>query len=122
MADQELDISPKVFSELAALRAEEKFHARGFYPGAMSESDRRKGEKAVNKMVDRVVAGLKKSPRKSFVLSEFQTMLDRYDSPESEEREEICAYCERVMSIVGIDRSDGLLNRWLYGFDPDKAG
>jgi hypothetical protein len=46
-------------------------------------------------------------------------MLDRFDSAESEEREEVCHYCERVMSLLGIERSDGLLNRWLYGFDPD---
>jgi hypothetical protein len=122
MADQALNITREVLAELASLRAEAKFHAHDFYPGAVNEVDRVEAEETVNKMLDRVVVGLPTKPRKAFVLAEFQTMLDSYDSPETEEREEICAYCERVMSVLGIERSDGLLNRWLYGFDPDDAG
>jgi hypothetical protein len=122
MPDQALNISREALAELASLRAEAKFHARGFYPGAASEANRLEAEETVNKMLDRVLVGLPKKPRKAFVLAEFQTMLDSYDSPETEEREEICVYCERIMSVLGIERSDGLLNRWLYGFDPDDAG
>lgn len=119
MADQTLRITGETFAELAALRAEEKFHAHDFYSGAPDEDSRLYSERAVNRMLDRLAVGLPKSPSKAFVLAEFQAMLDAYDSPETEEREEICEYCERVMSMLGIERSDGLLNRWLYGFDPD---
>jgi hypothetical protein len=122
MADQALNITREVLAELASLRAEAKFHAHDFYPGAVNEADRVEAEEAVNKMLDRIVVGLPKTPRKAFVLTEFQSMLGSYDSPETEAREEICAYCERVMSILGIEQSDGLLNRWMYGFDPGNAG
>lgn len=121
MADQLLNITRESLAELAALRSESKFHAHDFYPGAPDEAARREAEETVNRMLDRIVAGLPKSPSKVFVLSEFQIMLDGFDSPETEEREEICAYCERVMSVLGIERSDGLLNRWLYGFDPNDT-
>jgi hypothetical protein len=122
MADQALNITREVLAELASLRGEAKFHAHDFYPGATNEADRLEAEATVNKMLDRIVVGLPKKPRKAFVLAEFQTMLDSYQSPETEEREEICRYCERVMSVLGIERSDGLLNRWLFGFDPNDAG
>jgi hypothetical protein len=118
MADQVLNITSQTLAALAALRGEAKFHAHDFYPGAPTEADRLDAERTVNEMLDRIAAGLPKLPSKAFVLSEFQTMLDGFDSPETEEREEICGYCERVMSVMGIERSDGLLNRWLYGFEP----
>jgi Domain of unknown function (DUF4844) len=120
MADQTIQDIDEALARLAALRAEAKFYARGFYPGAMNETDRLYAERAVDRMLDRIIVGLSRSPTKAFVLSEFQAMLDRFDSAESEEREEICHYCERVMSLLGIERSDGLLNRWLYGFNPDE--
>ena len=72
-------------------------------------------------MLDRLSAGLQRSPQKAFVLSEFQRLLDGFDSPETEGREEVCGYCERVIWVLGIARSDGLLNLWLYGFDPDDV-
>src|SRR4051812_11792930 len=106
MADQALNITREVLAELASLRAEAKLHAHDFYPGAMNEPDRLEAEETVNKMLDRIVVGLPAKPRKAVVLAEFQTMLDDYQSPETEEREEICRYCERVMSVLGIERSD----------------
>jgi hypothetical protein len=114
-----LNTTRNALAGLAALRAEAKFHAHDLYPGAPNEATRLNAQQAVDRMLDRIVAGLPKSPSKAFVLSEFQIMLDGFDSPETEEREEVCAYCERVMSLLGMERSDGLLNRWLYGFDPD---
>ena len=121
VAKQVLNIAPETMKALAALREESKFHERDFYPGAPNEAARLEAESAVDAMLDRLLAGLEASPTKEFVLTEFQVMLDGFDSPETEEREEICAYCERVMFILGIERSDGLLNRWLYGFDPDEV-
>ena len=110
---------------LAALRHESKFHARkgSHYPGAPDEAIRLQAEYAVDTMLNRLLARLKGSPTKEFVLSEFQIMLDNLDSlePDTLEREEACVYCERVMLLVGIERSDGLLNRWLRGFDLDEV-
>jgi hypothetical protein len=77
-------------------------------------------EKAVNVMLDRLLAAVEKRPRKSYVLSEFSEMLKNFNNADSEEKEEACEYCEKVMKILSIERSDGLLNKWLYGFDPDR--
>ncbi len=70
-------------------------------------------------MLELLLAGLRDSPQKSFVLSHFLQMLKNFEYVDSEEREQACAYCEQVMNILQIKSSDGLLNKWLYGFDPD---
>ena len=54
------------------------------------------------------------------MLSEFLEMLTAFEHEDTEEKEQACTYCERVMEILGIDSSDGALNTWLYGFDPEK--
>lgn len=37
---------------------------------------------------------------------------------DTENRERICAYFEELMDIVGLESSNGLLNDFMYDFDP----
>jgi hypothetical protein len=34
---------------------------------------------------------------------------------DTEDRERALGYCERIMAVLGIQSSDGRLNRWMYG-------
>ena len=120
MSDQALSITPQLLQQLAALRAEPKFQEEGLYPGAPTEEIRQRSESAVNAMLDRLRSGLSRSPQKAYVLSEFLEMLKAFESEDTEEREQACSYCERVMEILSIESSDGALNTWLYGFDPER--
>lgn len=45
---------------------------------------------------------------------------DLYQELDTEDRERICHYFEELMDIVGLESSDGLLNDFMYGFDPNK--
>jgi hypothetical protein len=38
------------------------------------------------------------------------------DTSESEERDQILAYLDKVMTICGVESSDQLFNVWRYGF------
>jgi hypothetical protein len=119
MPDQALILTSAVYDQLAALRSTPKFQGEGLYPGAPTEEIRKSAELAINKMLDRLKSGLPRSPQKSYVLSEFLEMLKAFESDDTEEREKACTYCERVMDLLGIESSDGVLNTWLYGFDPE---
>ena len=48
--------------------------------------------------------------------------LDRFTAIylDTEDRERVCLYFEELMDIVGLDSSDGLLNDFLYDFNPTK--
>ncbi len=43
---------------------------------------------------------------------------DIYLQLDTEDRERVCSYIEEIMDIVGLKSSDGLLNNFMYGFDP----
>jgi Domain of unknown function (DUF4844) len=38
---------------------------------------------------------------------------------DTEDRERICHYFEELMHIVGLESSGGILNKFMYGFNPD---
>ena len=120
MPDHTLILSPEALQGLSALQSEPKFHPEHLYPGARTEEVRRNAEAAINALLGRLRVGLPASPRKSYVLSECLDMLKAFEGKDTEEREQACTYCERVMELLGIESSDGLLDTWLYGFDPEQ--
>jgi hypothetical protein len=52
-------------------------------------------------------------------LTRFNKFADHLDT---EDRETVCHYFEELMDCVGLQSSNGLLNNWMYGFDPAKKG
>jgi hypothetical protein len=104
--------------QLVALRATKKFTSDFFYTGAPTEALRVDAESKVNALLDRLLASLTPDSRKSFVLAEFKAALISFKQTDTEERERFCSYLEQIMDITGIESSDGLLNSWMYGFDP----
>lgn len=47
--------------------------------------------------------------------------LERFDEIylDTEDRERVCHYFEELMHMVGLDSSGGILNKYMYGFNPD---
>jgi len=117
---EDIKISPDALDRFRTLRATKKFLPKYLYPGAPTEEIRLSAEGPVNEMLDRFLA-FSHPISKDLLLSEFLMMLKHFEGSDSEEREQACSYCEDVMDIVGVKSSDGVLNQWLYGFDPDES-
>jgi hypothetical protein len=49
------------------------------------------------------------------VLAEFAKTMAEFEPVDTEDREQFLRYLEEIMDILGIESSDGLLNRWMYG-------
>ena len=45
---------------------------------------------------------------------------DIYLELDTEDREMVCVYIEELMDIVGLESSNGQLNKFMYGFDPTE--
>jgi flagellar basal body-associated protein FliL len=116
--NQSLDITSNEINALKSLRNKPKFYAEGFYPSAPNNSVQVESEARVNALLDTLIVGLPQHPNKKYVMSQFKQALDSFETNDTEERERFCQYLEEIMDILKIESSDGLLNRWLYGFDP----
>lgn len=42
------------------------------------------------------------------------------DELETEDAEQLAGNFERIMDCIGLESSNGILNTWMYGFDPSK--
>lgn len=103
---------------LAQFIAKKKFVQERFYPGATNEADRIHYEAGVNELASRLAKLPPSEQTKSAVLSLFKPTMADFDAADSEERDRFLEYLEELMDIFGIESSDGLLNKWRYGFDP----
>ena len=118
LSDQPLRITPEVLAELKKLKQERKFgeDKKTFYPGAPNEAIRASAQASVDAVIQSLATELPANPRRSVVLSTFKRALAGLEQHDSEERDQILIYLDRIMSIVGVTNSSELLNVWRYGF------
>ena len=125
MSNHDLSIDPQSDIRLALLSAMDKFCDDGQqYTGIADLRLRNEAASTIDQMIDRIATGIKSQPNADFILSEFRAALlalDKLRVSDTEDREAACSYLELVMDAVGLESSDGLLNGWLYGFDPNEA-
>lgn len=118
-----MKLKSKAIEELQQLRSAKKFDADQTmtYPGLENEIIREKITDLVNRAIDRFISVARsKGDEKDFQqvirqgLSYFETLDYSLDT---EDRERVCRYFEEMMNAIGLESSDGILNRWMYGFD-----
>jgi hypothetical protein len=101
--------------------AKKKFVAEGLYPGATNEQDRVRYEGLVNELAARLQRLAPEPDTKQALLAEFRKTMPSFEFVDSEERDRFLDYLEELMSIFGVESSDGLLNTWRYGFAPKES-
>jgi hypothetical protein len=113
VVDEPLQISDETVEKLSAFRQRDP--KLPLLPGVDVTDERARLSKIVNDLTDRIVAGIRVHPNKLWVLSEFQKSLELIEEEETEGREHFGLELERIMDILGIESSDGLLAFYLGG-------
>ena len=100
------------------LETESKFgpDAATFYPGAVNETQRLAAQTTVDSMIQSLITELPTRPQRSTVLRPMKLALAKFDSAESEERDQVLVYFSSVLQICGVESSTELFNVWRYGF------
>jgi len=121
MSSEMLNLTEEHRARLSDLRQSEKFaeDLAGLYPGAATPELGKEFEERANLLISQV-SELASNSTKDDVFTLFSATLRKFDHADTEDRERICGVCEDIMDAVGIDSSEGLLNKWLYGFDPTE--
>ena len=112
--DELLSLSDATFSALERFLAERKFVADDFYPEPCCDV-RESAEHLLNDLVVRVIAGIKESPTKGFFLTQLKPTLEAFSDFDSEEQDRLMEYLGRLLDILGIASTDGLIGAWRYG-------
>jgi Domain of unknown function (DUF4844) len=110
----------EILSALETLKDTPKFSEdlSQFYPGAPNEEIRVKAEQILNTAISDLMAISNKDASEKEFWSILESAARKLALMDSEEMDRGLAYMESIMDIYNIESSEGRLNRWRYGFDP----
>ena len=114
--------SQKMFTEFTQ---KDKFNKDEslFYPGLEDKNIQSNLTKEINKLAKTFESiQSSKNPSSDFYLKAIESSLkaiEKYDL-DTEDRTRVANYIEELMDIVELESSNGLLNNYVYGFDPTK--
>uniref|UniRef100_UPI00404A6FBA DUF4844 domain-containing protein n=1 Tax=Flavobacterium sp. TaxID=239 RepID=UPI00404A6FBA len=121
----EMTTPENAHEKFVAFIAKKKFLPENFYPGIADEKMRPIFTEKINQIaIDfKTVAESEKPTDKKYQekikigLSSFAQI---YLELDTEDRERVCTYVEELMDIVALESSNGQLNHFMYGFDPNE--
>jgi hypothetical protein len=82
-------------------------------PGPSPSPERERLAVVLDDLGTRLLAGIEKHPTKFWVLKQFQESLEMVRNEDSEAKEHLGTELERLMGIVGIGDSDGVIAYYL---------
>nr|WP_299212681.1 DUF4844 domain-containing protein [uncultured Aquimarina sp.] len=112
--------------KFAEFITKKKFVEENYYPGIADEKMRPVFTEKINQVASdfQNVAESDTPTDKKYQekirigLSRFS---DVYMELDTEDRERVCTYFEELMDIIGLESSNGQLNKFMYGFDPNEV-
>ena len=108
--DELLTVSMADLEALKSLRLTEQFTN---LPGEDPTEEQTRLRQVFNKLLDELIIGVLENPNKLWVLNHFKLALEIVQLEDTEGREHFGEHLEKVMDILHIDSSDGLLNYYL---------
>lgn len=119
-----MGFSNDMINKIEQFKAKEKFIADSniFYPGIENAEMRPTLSKKINLLADDFEKVIKSENVSDKIYQEkIEIGLNRFKTDylnlDTEDRERICYYVEELMDIVGLESSNGLLNKFMYDFD-----
>jgi hypothetical protein len=108
--DESLEIDTATIERLRLLRQSEKF---ADLPGTDTVAEKVRLTTTMDALLDRLIGGVGSNPSKIWVMRQFQVALLAVEMEDTEARERFGDNLEKVMDILKIESSDGLLNFYL---------
>lgn len=100
----------------------DKFIETADYPGIGDEELRKPLNELLNILAETFQKIAHNQPNEKQFQIAIKQLLDNMNNIylDSEDQDQFCRSIEALMDIVGLESSDGLLNTWRYGFDPEQ--
>jgi len=112
--------------KFAEFIAKKKFIEENYYPGISDEKMRPIFTAKINQAaLDFKGVAESNNPSDKKYQESIRVGLSRFANVylelDTEDRERVCTYFEELMDIVELESSNGQLNKFMYGFDPNEV-
>lgn len=105
----------KAFLLVKKFKKDESIH----YNGLSNKKDLPKVNELLNISINEFISKISIGATEIDLQLIIETGLNRFNefNLDTEDRERLCMYYEEIMDIINLESSNGIINRWLYGFD-----
>jgi hypothetical protein len=107
------------------MKAQDHFSAdaQDMYTGVQDAVLREDLNAKVASALEALAIGAEQGRDQASLLATFKQHLEDIDRDmlETEDAERVALVFERMLDVLGIESSEGVLNTWLYGFDPSET-
>lgn len=110
VADAPLFVVPRMLEALRDYRAGPKL---ADLPGPNPSPERERMASELDRLAGALIDGIEAHPTKFWVLKQFQQSLVAVQQEDAEAREHFGNELERLLEIVGVDSSDGVVEHYL---------
>lgn len=122
-----MSINETNIQKLEAFKNKSKFDPdteQNYYPGIEDAKLKPQLTELINKACEDFILSAKNNPTEESFQKDIKVGLSRFNplylNLDTEDRERVCYYFEELMDCVGLESSNGQLNDWMYGFDPNE--
>jgi hypothetical protein len=107
--------------QLENLKKQITFDPEVFYPSLADDQYKAELISLFGNIIDEFISGVGQNYNdKDYInlISKSITRFDVYDL-DTEDREYVCSSFEKIMDAIDLKSSNGVLNKWMYGFNPN---
>lgn len=116
-----MPIKEGVQGRLHALAQQDHFASDGIlYTGVQDPVERKRLNAKVALSIQKFIVAYQNNASKQAYLKLLASEIATYPRGDTEDAERVAMVFEKIMDCVGLESSNGILNTWMYGFDPDS--
>ena len=118
-----MKVNVDAVSKLQALADRDNFAPNGIlYTGVQDPAQRVDLNTRFKLAVSRFISAVENKSTKDEYLALMASEIKKFERTdlETEDAEQVGTNFEHIMDCIGLESSEGILNDWMYGFDPTK--
>ncbi len=123
MQESPMKVKNDAIHQLQTLAKKDNFAPNGaLYTGVRDPSLRANLNSRFGLSITQFITAVKRKATKSEYLALLASEIRKFKRAEleTEDAEQVGTNFEHIMDCIGLDSSEGILNNWMYGFDPTK--
>jgi hypothetical protein len=115
-----MKVASDAIRNLKIFANENHFTEAGMYTGVHDPLLRKKLNSQLNSTIQNFIEAVENRATREQYIELLRNSIANFDriALDTEDAEQVALNFERIMDCVGLESSDGVLNEWMYGFDP----
>jgi hypothetical protein len=121
--ENSMNVNVDAISKLQALAERDNFAPNGMlYSGVRDLTLRADLNSRFRLTIAHFITATQRKSKKDEYLALLASEIKNFERLDlgTEDAEQVGTNFEHIMDCIGLDSSDGILNNWMYGFDPKK--